>query len=142
MKDELIQFETAKLAKEKGFNEDCDMSWCTPVVRKFVQGIKEAQYIERKPSIVSDTEIDNLSCGYGVSYKDHASAPTQSLLQKWLREEHYVYVENNSCIVSISAFETFRQWNTYINDETDEALYDTYELALESGLFNALKLLP
>lgn len=61
MREELITFETAVLAKEKGFD------------------IKTDEYFS------SDTKVTS------VSYNEYA-APSQSLLQRWLREEHDIDV--------------------------------------------------
>ena len=66
-------------------------------------------------------------------------APTQSLLQKWLREEHNIHIT----ITSISQ----ESWQYHITkpgqrlgDNYEEDFY-TYEEALESGLHQALKLI-
>lgn len=67
--------------------------------------------------------------------------PTQSLLQKWLREEHNIKVE--------SLFNTLSN-DYYINIVYNEnnilrrfiGTYKTYEQALEVGLYEALKLIP
>ena len=72
MEDTLITFETAKLAKEKGFD------------------IKTTHYY------LGDEEyhILNISKDYGIEglnwnlRSTRTSAPTQSLLQKWLREKY------------------------------------------------------
>ncbi|WP_394749599.1 hypothetical protein [Spongiimicrobium salis] len=65
MKEQLISFETAKLAKEKGFNE--------VVIDNY--GPME--------SILWKGQHKNSELRY-LEY----SAPTQSSLQKWLRDKH------------------------------------------------------
>lgn len=67
MKEQLITFETAKLAKKKGFDID---------------GVKYIGSGEHIGKVGSDT-----SC------KLYYLAPTQSLLQKWLRENHKIEIE-------------------------------------------------
>lgn len=70
MKEQLINFETAKLAKEKGLNEYCSSFYSLNSVTN---------------------EFDLYDCNN--NWKEHKnsnnpisiSAPTQSLLQKWLR---------------------------------------------------------
>jgi len=114
MKEQLITFETAKLAKEKGFDSKYTEDYDT---LGFVQqrGILESHNLER------------------------VSAPTQSLLQKWLREVHNIHIT----ITSISQ----ESWQYHITkpgqrlgDNYEEDFY-TYEEALESGLHQALKLI-
>lgn len=72
IKEQYISFETAKLAKEKGFDEPC--------IRRF------------KNSIVS-CESNALINSNGD--KNGCSRPTQSLLGRWLREKHKMIV---SCV--------------------------------------------
>ena len=59
-------------------------------------------------------------------------APTQSLLQKWLRETHNIFI-------SINVNYCYKIYN---NDELYEEsfYYNNYEEALEQGLQEALKL--
>lgn len=68
-------------------------------------------------------------------------APTQSLLQKWLREKHNihigVYYNKNSCVWDVEC------WHV---DDVEPFYYgniefNTYEEALENGLQEALKLI-
>ena len=67
MEDTLISFETAKLAKDKGFKK----VYCN------------AYYLENG-QIIKNTIHRNLH----LEFKNEYSAPTQSLLQRWLREVH------------------------------------------------------
>lgn len=122
MREELITFETAKLAKEKGFN--------------WVSYFFEDNEIYYEYLCYEDCEID---------VNRVILCPTQSLLQKWLREEHniHIYVETyNNGILDfvpyvgipknrIMSFKTIEQDKTYL----------TYEEALEKGLQEALKLI-
>lgn len=117
MKDELISFGTAKLAKKKKFNEWCDTYFD----------------VDKFSRIGSD---------YGNSFPDILYyQPSQSLLQRWLREVHNIHVEVTSNFVTIDAFKKHRKWYVYVQDEEIEALFDSYEQALETGLFKALKLI-
>tara|TARA_R110001606_G_scaffold391495_1_gene559642 strand:+ start:65 stop:349 length:285 start_codon:yes stop_codon:yes gene_type:complete len=93
MKEQLITFETAKLAKEKGF------------------------------------ELNG--------YTNDIEAPTQSLLQKWLREEHEIHLT----VTSISQ-ESWQCHITKIGDSLGKKYFEdfyNYEEALEKGLMEALK---
>jgi hypothetical protein len=120
MEDQLISFETAKLAKERGFNTEC--------VTFYNRG---SNY-----KMQSDPMIRT---GYDIIYE----APTQSLLQKWLREKNHIYVAiqlyGNSYKQSY-----ITQIITDLNPNTTQTLYSIYEYyeeALEIGLQEALKLI-
>jgi hypothetical protein len=124
MTDQLISFETAKLAKEKGFNQN-------PYKTANAYG----------PEFTNGSSIKLRSSSYFITIT--AVAPTQSLLQKWLREKHDIHI-----IVKVF-------WDSKTNNRTYAAdIYKigdkpimrkrkvelTYEEALEQGLQEALKL--
>lgn len=122
MIDELISFETAKLAKEKGFNESC---------RDIYDSYSSTDKIELFENIhYPDTE-------------DTIGAPTQSLLQRWLREVHSIILV---CLFSYVTdrnkyyYEIHHSNKLYTNLVNDK-YNDTYEEALEEGLQEALKLI-
>ena len=103
MEESLIKFETAKLAKEKGFD----------VFRHMTNnGVYD------KKGVVGYVHV------YDSRY--HILAPTQSLLQKWLRERHKIDIFIG---------------HGYINNMQYDTKYKTYEQALEAGLIEALKLI-
>ncbi len=120
MQDELVTYETAKLAKQKGFNE--------LVKQAFTEKGKERYTLHR------NSWGSNKVLGY--------SRPTQSLLQRWLREIHNIHVYVHNSIVS-----NFPKQCTYsilgngINISYDKVNND-YEKILELGLQSALNLLP
>ena len=152
MKEEkLISLETARMAKEKGFD--------IPVIHYYtrINKYNRKNHISYSEGYMTERlEESNWNNGYG-SYPTSAeevdcSAPTQSLLQKWLREEHNISVN------PIPNFKT--KLNQYhlgivfidkgVVDSTiiriDDAyktiiLFDSYEEALEKGLQEALKLI-
>lgn len=123
MKDELVGFEVAKLAKEKGFDVDCK----TMLVDK-------------------DTYVGCL-------------IPTQSLLQRWIREVHgvhilitpnYTYgeytqdelpskVNDEDVTYEIVVVQSMVAYDVEEYDELSDA--NTYEEALESGLLIGLRLI-
>ncbi len=72
MKDEIISYETALLAKEKGFNE--------PVFNYFSEN-KDICIIENP---------EGAKCN--INPTGIVSIPTQSLLQRWLREVHNIFI--------------------------------------------------
>lgn len=120
MEETFCSLETAKLLKEKGFQERCRAYWHT---------ICELYTCRLSP------------CDYNNGIEFYASAPTQSFAQQWIREKGIhigVYANasgwgwiltkcggNGSCIKEIE----------------DDTFFDTYEDALEEGLKQALKLI-
>ena len=119
MKEQIISFETAKLAKEKGLNK----VWCNNV---YCIGYNDIPKIK---------EITVCDWRDNVDYQFHlALAPTQSLLQKWLRELYNKHI-------TIWYNELTEKYRIDTPENLDEIEYNTYEQALEEGLYQALKLL-
>ena len=133
MNDELITYGTAKSAKEKGFTLD--------ILYYYEEGVFKGD----------DYYVGTLDEMYfnanGVNKrKELVSTPTQSLLQRWLREKHNIEVD----IYRTSEMETGERYGCEgelwdIKLDTCEDLFNiyanTYELALEQGLIEALKLI-
>lgn len=114
MEKQLIDFETAKLAYEKGFK------------------IHQSDYFNNKSLNVKD-----LYC---------YQRPTQSFLQKWLREIHNIHVYpilsyTNNQKYTIELRYNFNKIKTSQTGLTEKPYYNTYEEALKNGLFEALKLI-
>jgi hypothetical protein len=123
MKEELISFEAAKIAKEKKFN------WGTNYY------YHENTTYERRIGLNYNNKSEN----------HYTSAPTQSLLQKWLREKYNIHIV---LIPTITMYWTFKICNLgnelievppYKNINAND--YSTYEEALEAGLLEMLKLI-
>jgi len=121
MRDQLISFETAKLAKEKG----CPLT--------------SIWYF--------DVEQNNKCCygssdGYGqqqFSKKDKAFyAFTQSLLQKWLRDIYNIHIIIHPHYNAIFEKHTYimrtTKYGNFIAQDSETSFHDTYEGALEHGL--------
>jgi hypothetical protein len=137
MKDELISFETAKLAKEKGFNRKTQFCYDEKGRKCYI-----GAYV-----------VESLSDLTGKARYNSYQAPTQSLLQRWLREVHGIYVTANPSNIKIDK-KCACVWRGYINYHTIKCLDyvpdgkiavtssdKTYEQALEAGLQEALKLI-
>lgn len=125
-----IKFETAKLAKEKGFDVDNKIYFLPNGKMDSILGLK----------------VD------GIKKSDCFLAPTQSELQEWLREIHKIDIyirgyefgyypslnnvppNNQGSVKYID-----RRWNL-MNQEGFDYLHK-YEDALEVGLRQALKLI-
>lgn len=114
MKEQLIAFETAKLAKNKGFD-----------------------------SIEGWSRMYNQDGEFKSPYKETYPAPTQSLLQKWLREKHNILVESTHFTASHFTYKIYKKDNiiTILFLGTVKDIFDNYEHALEKGLQEALKLI-
>ena len=119
MEEQLVSFETAKLANEKGFFE-----W--------------TQHRYNKKGLFNESKSWSIS------------APTQSLLQKWLREVHNLHIEilpffqDSLFGYNVCVYKTQRERIEYELNEINNPIhcdYKTYEEALEEGLQEALKLI-
>ena len=126
MEDTRVTFETAKLAKEKGFFQETNRL--------------EIPYYNYKGEFkgdVSDWRIRKYIRGENTSDIEFVSAPTQSVLAKWLREEHNIHLIAYKNI-NIDGYD----W-CYITTDgiTNINSYKTYEEAYEIGLQEALKLI-
>tara|TARA_R110000764_G_scaffold30183_1_gene70178 strand:+ start:417 stop:830 length:414 start_codon:yes stop_codon:yes gene_type:complete len=135
MKEQLITFDTAKLAKEKGFENK------TPHKLR-------RDYYNHLGEINGDvTEyIKAYVANKGLEKYNTIDAPSQSLLQKWLREEIKIYVSVDYLIIEVIDSKGVRfDWSIYNKDESIESKeligLLTYEEALEKGLQEALKLI-
>ena len=118
MKEQLIKFETAELAKKKGFEINSNGSY------DLTNGVKlDVNHV-----------IGHIHC------KDTCSIATQSLLQKWLREKHNIHIAVVSSFTGNWAawLYSLKPYGQILDDEID---YESYENALEKGLFEALKLI-
>lgn len=145
MEEDLVIFETAKLAKEKGFN----------IEGQVVFDLKNDNKIVNFKDIAIQEFIEDCETGYrdkglyyfkdGIKRTDYNEddgyyllAPTQALLQKWLREVHNIEIAVqwfDNCYIKAVAKKPFKA-NTYRVEG-----FQTYEEALEVGLQEALKLI-
>lgn len=128
IKDELVTYEVAKLAREKGFNEGCLYHYST-------NSELHANYNYNCDGVgLSDLRYDNDTLWYPNS---EVVAPSQSLLQRWLREEkgYYVYpfFDNDSERWTwVCRERTGNMWIPLVDFEVRH--FATYEPALEDGL--------
>ena len=79
IKENYVNFETAKILKEKGFDEPCDV-WYSEYSSQFGD--------EKYTSIEFDSHNK-----FDKDYKFICSAPTLQMAMKWLREVHNVNIE-------------------------------------------------
>ena len=120
MEEQLINFDTAKLAKEKGFDEKSEQSICSEGGGHFYHGGNNSYF---------DTKY---------SYEQY-SAPTQSFLECWIRRKHgiYGYIDYSSSEAVILDFKNHEGkellrvdcYNFVVDYETDEELKEELLLA-------------
>lgn len=137
--EEICTYEVCKLAKEKGFNEK---------VYHYYQIINK-HYCECQdrigPYIFSfKLETDDCFNRYNKGSEDVISAPTQSQLQRWLREEKGIQIYIDSDLDfddetfvyewQIANKENFDNGGFEIHRYNSEEPHSTYELALEDAL--------
>lgn len=136
MKEQLISFEVAKLAKEKGFdlNSPGFYSCDDPS-----SGTKGNQLVLRDWEKWTNFGSEDSQEGTFIY-----SAPTQSLLQKWLRDIHNIYVEPFPIIgrsnLSFS-WQIYTKNNIWGINKFTGRKFSTYEETLEAVLLEALKLI-
>ena len=130
MKEQLITLDTAKLAKEKGFNGLCYDCY----------NLHGMQYSNGWCEYIDDNEVE-LPFKSDVLTPTDMLAPTQSLLQKWLRDVHGIHIEINSPDMPKQLWYGHLRRVSKFGNICDLGEYDTYEEALEVGLQEALKLI-
>ncbi len=124
MKEEIVSLEVAKLAKGKEFD------W------KVVDHYRDNELIHNSALYNFNDPEEQAMWNIQLS-----SAPTQSLLQKWLREVHNIHIIVKAKLVDRpQRLYTLEVYNYSIDLDIDD-IFDTYELALEEGLKKALKLI-
>lgn len=136
MEEQLVSFEVAKLAKEKGFNEKCSHSY------KQVSPIELYQHQDKKytnsfQKVWVDVQRKNTDMLNANEFR--CSAPTQSLLQKWLREEYKIDLDSCTTFSRKYSFMIYKGAKPYPDYIIDD--FDSYEEALETALLEALKLI-
>lgn len=129
IEEQLIGFELAIIAKEKGFKEDS--RYCFDINGKIYN-------VGHNNSIETDQEV--------------YSAPTQSLLQRWLRDKFGIFVDCSHSRINDDGIVTLYQtqitsiligetYNFKHHSVSRDCYGITYEEALEAGLQEGLKLI-
>ena len=121
IEEDYVSFETAKLLKEKGFNERLLTFYITDEAKK--EGCFQIMAF-------TDDKIDN-------NHSDHCYlAPTLQMTMKWLREEHSIAIN----IGWDEVFEDKFQWWCIILNQKDGSIlreseyHATYEEACETAI--------
>lgn len=116
IKEDYVSFETAKLLKKKGFNED---SW-----------------------FHYDANGDIVMRGYRLNMPEDIPAWTLQMAMKWLRQEKHYYIQvmldgwacgdHSGYYVVIQ--KTDSDFEMMLSDAVDEVFYQTYEEACEAAI--------
>lgn len=133
MQEQLISFETAKLAKEKGCYE-------TNIIESngaFHENT--VQFYNDRGHLCTERDYNKNCCFPDEDNYSEIPAPTQSLLQKWLRDVHRIDI-HCECNYERDLW-TFGYRKKGYNYNHYPLEYNTYEEALEIGLQEALKLI-
>lgn len=143
MTDEIIKFDTAKLAKEKGFGL-MTFYYCTKEGKLVEPSIENGSSTDVEFKVYLTEFLENHNGKYSTTF----SAPTQSLLQRWLREKHNINITIVSgklgkqwefILTHIDKVDSFHEYKEFYHSAIGNFI--SYEEALEVGLVAALKLI-
>ena len=154
--DEIIKFPTAKIAKEKGFQELTSKYYISTGVLitnyKDSNGNEDCSYSFDVDDFYENWNIHNLvvtrfnemcfGCNSdNINYFIPYSAPTQTTLVKWLRETHKIFAN-----VYTNRFGNFEYKVSRFNklgelQSCNIKSNDNFEIALEECLIKALSLI-
>lgn len=150
MKDQLITIETAKLAKEKEFGmgkNDYIMLHTfydlKGVLEQEITGSCREKHTN-SPNHLGALTLSDVECvinGMDNSLDEFILAPTQSLLKKWLREEHSISIKIDDYITNSKVRFDYSITELGSQDDNPIGIFIEYEDALEEGLYEALKLI-
>jgi len=131
-----VSFETAKLLREKGFDEPCNQCYA-----------KHPK--EDKPKLMFNDAGTNSKGVYGAVFPFLASAPSQQMAMRWLREVHNIVIcaeignENDKGNTDYTNpdrwhwfFDLTNEKGVVIEPESDYILneFDSYEDAVEAAI--------
>lgn len=114
--EDYVSFETAKLLREKGFDEECDYEYGVPVVeqgyvlQRFFKPIKNSELID-----------------------DAYVAPTLQLAMKWLREIYSLEIYPYHDFPRKWWFEIIK-YPYPVSEYESESIYNSYEDACASAI--------
>ena len=117
--EDYVSFETAKLLKEKGFDEFC-----------------RAFYVKSKEMGI-EFFISTNNKNYNSPSVPATSAPTLQMAMKWLREEHNLYIDpypednNTWCLI---IWKLYPKRVIQCDGKYDDYSYSTYEKGCEAAI--------
>lgn len=127
VKEKYISFETAKLLYEKGFH-----------------GYSNGYWFDENGNFTTDKELGNKDIKVFV-------CQTQSLVMRWLREIHHLYIQimldswtdgighSGYYIVIQNTTNDFEECSPLIDNDPDKVFFKTYDGACEAAIQYCLK---
>lgn len=142
MEEQLVSFETAKLAREKGFNVECRYGY-TRLKELMTIDRSQESFFEGASRNYRNSELESYNKSYLECNDDEYvciyTALAQSLLQKFIRETRGVHIEihRNASGYYWSMCKadggTDLGWSD-ISGPNDGGVWDSFEDALENAL--------
>lgn len=140
MEDKIVGIELAKLAKELGFTEKVFSVYDTKD-KKGIRLYTLEEYIGKSSRNSWDECYRNFN---NPSINRWVSAPTQSVLQKWLREKYgwHIEIKLHSILgISKNFYYEIKKINGSEIFDCASLEFKTYEEALETGILDVLNIL-
>ena len=134
LEEQVVSFKVAKLAWGKGFRDTIGR-W------------RGKSYYNYKGELNGDVTDQLRPVNRNNPKFDSVAAPTQSLLQTWLRNTHNIHVEANFSMKKEEGLQYFVDVDivNIENESYESKLYkdkfNSYEEALDVGLFEGLNLI-
>ena len=118
--EDYVSFETAKLLKEKGFDESCDY------------------YYDQSSDEPQQLTLDEMN----YSYDKFLKAPTLQMAMKWLRIKHSIHIESFCPVVDTTdepvkynvVISDLRNYCLAFNTPLEDKEFDSYEKACEAAI--------
>ena len=152
MNNKLIDYNTAVLARNKGLEVSSEYFYVNTQLHSLSSDGECLDYLDKDYNYIYS--LYDCDGHFWFDNEDNDYTPikyyvlSQSLLQKWLREKHSIHIE---IIGFVSGDEESNCYYYHLRDMTkydsllvipdNDDIYDTYEKALESGLYESLKLI-
>ena len=127
--EDYVSFETAKLLKEKGFDEE---------IETLIRPDGSIYFLDENNTFSSVRHIKIKNSDINI-YSDSVSCPTLQMAMKWLRKEHGLFIRVTEDITG-SIFE----WSVYQKSygcRMSTYVEDSYEKACETAIKYCLKIL-
>lgn len=130
MNEDYVSFETAKLLKEKGFDEDCRAFW------KEWDG--QAVLYHCGSNHVFEWCHNSMLEEYNDEEELNVAAPTLQMAMKWLREVRHYYIQvmldRRHMGYYVIIHKTDSDFEIRLSDAIDKDFYQTYEEACETAI--------
>lgn len=140
MEDTIVKYVTAKLAVSKGYEGFIGTYRGNHYYN--YNGILDGDVIEELRENIRLKTEHNISFDEARKLNTLKSipAPTQSLLQKWIRDNFNIHIEI-IMVDTLTCTYAYHITSTGNGIRPDSKLYDSYEECLEDGLLESLELI-